>query len=302
MSARGVPSRRDRLATILVAPFMSCTARIPVYVLLTTLLFDTPMMQAVGFAGCYVLGIVAGLVSALIARRTLLKGDTMALAIELPRYRWPSLRTAIVSAWDRGIVFLKKAGTVILSISIVLWWLGSYPLVEAPAQAVGLRAEAAQVEDEAEARTLFEEADRLESAHQAERSFIGRIGGAVQPVFAPLGYDRQLTVGVLASFAAREVFVSTMAIVATGSEDFEDEGVRESLRSATRDDGQLIFTTAASWSLLVYFVLAMQCLPTLAVTAREAGGWKWAWVQLGWMFGLAYVGAFAAYRIALVLT
>jgi ferrous iron transport protein B len=298
MSARGVPGRRDRLATILVAPFMSCTARIPVYVLLTVLLFPgSPALQALAFAGCYALGVVAGVLSALIARRTILRGDTMALAIELPRYRWPSIRTAAITAWDRGLVFLRKAGTVILAISIVLWWLGSYPIVDPPPEAVAMRTQAAQVHDESQAAALTAEADALEASHQAERSFIGRIGSAVQPVFAPLGYDRQLTVGVLASFAAREVFVTTMAVVATGSEDVEDQGVLDALATAKRDDGTLIFTAATSWSLLVYFVLAMQCLPTLAVTAREAGGWKWAGLQLAWMFGLAYAGAFATFQI-----
>ena len=302
MSARGVPDRRDRLATILVAPFMSCTARIPVYVLLTVLLFpESPAMQALAFAACYALGIVAGILSALIARRTIVRGDTRAMAIELPSYKLPSLRTAAIAAWDRGLVFLRKAGTVILAISVVLWWLGSYPISEPPAEAVELRAEAAQVEDEAVAAAMNEHADELAASRQAEWSFIGRIGSFVQPVFAPLGYDRQLTVGVLASFAAREVFVSTMAVVATGHEDVEDEGVFSALATARRDDGSLIFDRPTSWSLLVYFVLAMQCLPTLAVTAREAGGWRWAGVQFGWMFGLAYVAAFAARHIAMAV-
>lgn len=296
MSARGVPSHRDRLATILVAPFMSCTARIPVYVLITTLLFESAIGRTLAFAGCYVLGITAGILSALIARRTILRGDTMPLAIELPRYGLPSLRTALVTALDRGLVFLRKAGTVILALSIVLWWLGEYPHSPPPPEVTQMRAQAAQVEGEARL-ALEAEADQLEARHQARRSFIGRMGAIAQPVFAPLGYDRQLTVGVLASFAAREVFVSTMAVVTTG-QDVEDEGVIESLQVATRDDGRPIFTTAASWSLLVYYVLAMQCLPTLAVTAREAGGWRWAMLQLGWMFGLAYIGAFAAFHIA----
>jgi len=125
IAARAVPDRRDRLATILTAPFMSCTARIPVYVLLTVLLFrDSPLMQAVAFTACYALGIAAGLLSALVARRTILRGPSRPMALELPSYRLPSVRTALFAAWDRGLVFLKKAGTIILAISIVLWWLG----------------------------------------------------------------------------------------------------------------------------------------------------------------------------------
>lgn len=126
---------------------------------------------------------------------------------------------------------------------------------------------------------------------------MGRIGSFAQPVFAPLGYDEQLTIGVLASFAAREVFVSTMAVVTTGSDDAEDEGVIQQIRTATRADGVTpVFTRATTWSLLVYYVLAMQCLPTLAVTAREAGGAKWALLQLGWMSAVAYGAALIVYQ------
>jgi ferrous iron transport protein B len=118
----------------------------------------------------------------------------------------------------------------------------------------------------------------------------------VQPVFAPLGYDRQLTVGVLASFAAREVFASTMAVQVAGTEDFEDEGIKRQIATAVRDDGTPVFTRATSWSLLIYYILAMQCLPTLVVTAREAGGWRWAALQLVWMSGLAYAAALIVYQ------
>jgi ferrous iron transport protein B len=143
-----------------------------------------------------------------------------------------------------------------------------------------------------EASTMLESADVIDARHQASQSFLGRIGSTAQPLFAPLGADRQLTIGILASFAAREVFVSTMAVQVAGSDDTEDEGVFAAVAGATRDNGTPVFTTATSWSMLVYFVLAMQCLPTLVVTAREAaagrGGWKWAALQFGWMSVVAY--------------
>ncbi|MCL4740734.1 MAG: ferrous iron transporter B [Phycisphaerales bacterium] len=296
IAARAVPDRRDRLATMLTAPFMSCTARIPVYVLLTVLLFrDSPLLQALAFTACYALGIAAGLLSALVARRTILRGPSRPMALELPSYRLPSLRTALLAAWDRGLVFLKKAGTIILAISIVLWWLGAYPGTEPPPEAVEIRerAEAAG----ADADALLAEADAIESRHATRRSFLGRMGEAAEPVFRPLGYDRQLTVGVLASFAAREVFVATMAIQIAGRDDVEESGVFEAVATATRDDGRTpIFTRATCWSLLVYYVLAMQCLPTLAVTAKESGHWKWALLQLGWMWGLAYASALVVFQ------
>ncbi len=297
MAARAIPDRRDRLATILVAPFMSCSARIPVYALLVFVLFPkSPAMQAVAFTGCYALGVVAGLFSSLVARRTILRGRSRPMALELPSYRRPSVKTAALTSIDRGGIFLRKAGTVILAISIVLWWLSAYPHVEPPEAVQTMRAQAETLEGDASAE-LNEQADQLEAQHAAQHSFIARMGEAVQPVFAPLGYDRQLTVGVMASFAAREVFASTMAVITSGSDEIEGDGPREQLASAKRDDGTPIFTAAVAWSLLVYYVLAMQCLPTLAVTARESGHVKWALLQLAWMCGVAYVGALVTYQV-----
>lgn len=314
MACRAIPDRRERLAAILSAPFMSCSARIPVYVLLTQILFPgRPAMQALAFAGCYVLGVAAGLLSALIARRTILRGAGRAMALELPSYKLPSLVTASLATWDRAWVFLRSAGTNILAISIVLWWLSAFPHAEPPREATVLRTfaahaaapgntpwpgdltreERARFDAEAgsdeRARAWEDEADAIEARHALQHSFAGSIGRFVQPVFAPLGFDWKLTVGVVSSFAAREVFVSTMAVMVTGHDDADDEGVRLAVSRALRDDGSPIFDTRTAWALLVYYVLAMQCLPTLAVTAKEAGGWKWAALQLGWMCGVAYL-------------
>lgn len=300
MSARAVPDRRDRLATILVIPFMSCSARIPVYVLLTQILFPgSSVRQALAFTGCYVLGIAAGLVSAVVARGTLLRGKSRGMALELPRYQLPSLLGATRQALGRGWLFVRKAGTVILAISVVLWWLGAYPGSGPSPAAERMREQAAQVaQSEPErASELVAEADAEDTRYSARRTFLGRIGSAVQPVFAPLGADRQLTVGILASFAAREVFVSTMAVQVAGTDDTEAEGVLAAVSGAVRDDGSRVFTPATGWSMLVFFVLAIQCLPTLVVTAREAGGWKWACLQFAWMSGLAYIASMLVYQI-----
>jgi len=305
MSARGIPDRRDRLATILVAPFMSCSARIPVYVLLTGLLFpQSPLKQAVAFTGCYALGVAAGLLSALVARRTILRGKSRPMALELPTYKRPSLRTAFMSAFDRGMIFAKKAGTLILAISVVLWWMSSYPHVQPPAKAVEMRAQAEVLMEQKtgataqEAEVLNSEADAMVARWNLQRSFAGRLGGAIQPIFGPLGYDWQLSIGVMTSFAAREVFVATMGVIVAGSSDTEGVGFAQKIAEAKRDDGvTALLPPAVAWSLLVYYVLAMQCLPTLAVTAKEAGGAKWALIQLAWMCGLAYVGALIMYQV-----
>ncbi len=283
MATRAIPDRRDRLAAILIAPFMSCTARIPVYVLLIGILFpDQPGTQAIAFTGCYVLGALGGLLTSLIARRTILKGKSRPMALELPSYRVPDLKSALLLTLDRGTVFLKKAGTLIVAISIVLWWLDAYPQHETPQEEV-----AAVVDGEAGGSIEVD-------AHQ---SFLQKIGSTVQPVFAPIGYNDELTVGVLASFAAREVFVSTMAVQVAGTDDVEDETVLESIENATRDDGSPIFNAPTAWSLLVFYIFASLCLPTTVVTAKESGGWRWAFLQLGWMSAVAYGGALIAYTI-----
>ncbi len=334
MATRAIPDRKERLATILVAPFTTCSARLPVYVLLTGLLFaNQPALAALAFVGCYALGMAAAVFSALIARRTILRGKGRPMVMELPSYKLPSLRTALITTYHRGWVFLKNAGTNILMICIALWWLSSYPKVEPPAEVSELRqlANAAEAESGSVSAgadnagrvspfdggpfvlrrekevpgTVFETpdetrdlADQLEARHQAANSFAGRLGKFIQPVFAPLGYDWQLSIGVMSSFAAREVFVSTMAVVVAGTDDAEDEGVLEQVANAKRDDGVTpVFTRATAWSLLIYYVLAMQCLPTLAVTARESGSWKWAFLQLGWMCGVAYIAAMVVYQV-----
>jgi ferrous iron transport protein B len=307
IACRGIPDRRERLATILVAPFMSCTARIPVYVLLTSLLFaDRPALAALAFTGCYVLGAATALITALLFRRTFLRGESRSMALELPGYRRPSLRMALLSTRDRALVFLRKAGTVILAMVITLWWLGAYPVASPSPEAAALREQASELraEDPDAADAIAEEAERVEARHAVANTFMGMAGRAAAPVFRPLGYDWQLTVGVLSSFAAREVFVSTMAVVtAAGEEDAaETESGLARIAGATRDDGVTpVFTRPVAWSLLVFYVLAMQCLPTLAVTAREAGDWRWAALQLGYMTLLAYAGALIAFHIAGVL-
>jgi ferrous iron transport protein B len=287
MSTRLIPDLRDRLTTILVAPFMSCSARLPVYVLLTTLLFaDRPGLAGLAFAGCYLLGALAALFTAKLFGSTILKGRAKPMILELPSYKTPSLRNALLTARDQGLSFLATAGTVIVAICIVMWWLSAYPKVEPPPEAARLRAAA-----------LVAEADALEVKSAQAGSFAGRIGHTLAPAFEPLGFDWQLTVGVLTSFLAREVFVSTMSVLAAGQAVADvDDGVVAKIRGMTRDDGRPVFTPATAASALVFFVLAMQCLPTLTVTRKETGGLKYAALQLGYMSGLAYVAAFMLYQ------
>jgi ferrous iron transport protein B len=299
MSTRLIPDRRDRLATILVAPLMSCSARLPVYVLLTSLLFPRqPLYAAACFAACYLLGALAALGTATLIGRTWLRGEARPMVLELPTYKWPSLRNAVFTAKDQGLAFLQTAGTVIMAICIVMWWLSAYPQVPPPERAVALRAQASTATmSDAQREVWLAEAEALEVKASQRGSFAGQLGRLAQPVFAPLGFDAQLTVGILTSFLAREVFVSTMSVLVGGSGDAEvDVGVIERIRSATRDDGTPLFTAATSASALVFFVLAMQCLPTLTVTRRETGSGRYAFLQFAYMSVLAYVAALVVYQ------
>jgi ferrous iron transport protein B len=283
----------------MVAPFMSCSARLPVYVLLTSLLFaDRPALAGIAFAGCYMLGAAAALLSAVLLGRTILRGRARPMVLELPTYKVPSLTNALLTAKDQGLSFLRTAGTIIIAICIVMWWLSAYPKTAPPPEAVALRAEASQSgTGDARAADLAARAEVLEARAAQAGSFAGRLGRAIQPVFAPLGYDWQLTVGILTSFLAREVFVSTMSVLAggTGASDV-DQGVVDRIRTMSRADGTPVFGPAAAASALVFFVLAMQCLPTLVVTRKETGGLRYPLLQLAYMSSVAYVSAMVVYQ------
>ena len=183
---------------------------------------------------------------------------------------------------------------------IVLWWLGTYPKSTESSAVAELRAKAAAVESVEEAEALVEEADSLASRESTAASYLGRIGKSVEPVFAPIGADWQLSISIMASFAAREVFVSSTSVLLGTGEEAEAEPLMDKIRNSRRDDGSPLLTPSSAAGLLVFFVLAMQCLPTLAVTRKESGAWKWAILQLTWMSLLAW-GMAAAIRMLILL-
>ena len=305
MCSRLIPDRQDRLATILVAPFLSCSARLPVYTLLIAFLFaDRPELAGVAFAGCYLLGGLAALITALIFRKTFLRGRSRPLVLELPPYQRPSLRSAVRVAFDRGVTFLVKAGTVILLISVVLWWLSAFPRIDESTAVSNLRSEATAVEsvNRDRAAELTIAADRLADREALSASFSGRLGHWVEPVFAPIGADWQLSIAILSSFAAREVFVSALLVTLGGDPEAGGSLVLDTVRRVQRDDGTPLLTFASAASLLVFYVLAMQCLPTLAVTRREAGGWRWALLQFFYMSIVAWILAAITYRLVAAMT
>jgi ferrous iron transport protein B len=290
--------------TILVLPLLTCAARIPVYAMLTALLFAArPLQASLVFTAAYALGVVAAVSMAFVFKRTILPGETKPLVLELPGYKLPGLRNALLTTYDRAWVFVKTAGSVILVFSVILWLLASYPKSEPPAEAAALDERAARLAaagDLAAAEAAASQARRLTSQHALAQSLAGRMGRWIEPALEPLGFDWQIGVGIVSSFAAREVIVSTLAIVyGVGKADAEEHpgSLYEKLRSATRSDGTPVFTTATSVSLLVFYVLAMQCMSTLAVARRETGGWRWPAFQFAYMTALAYLAALGAHQL-----
>lgn len=304
MATRAIDGKRDRLVTILVLPLLSCSARIPVYAMITALLFPAqPVMAGLLFTLAYSLGIGAALLMAFVFKATLLPGETRPLVLELPSYRLPSLKTALYVTLDRARIFVRRAGTIILAVSIVLWFLATYPKSDAPPESRALSSQAVESMEEGrleEAESLRRDAERLTAQSQLAESFAGRLGRLIEPAIAPLGFDWQIGVGIVSSFAAREVIVSTLAVVYGVGEAAIDENpgsLYDTLEAAVRSDGTPVFTTATSVSLLIFYVLAMQCLSTQAVTRRETGGWRWPLFQLGYMTALAWTASFVTFQL-----
>ncbi len=303
MASRVIENRRDRLVTILVSPLLSCSARLPVYTMLTALLVPSqPIKAALIFVGAYSLGIAAALLVAMALNRSILKGKAAPLLIELPSYKPPNLRNAALSMLDRGRVFLVKAGTVILLVSIGLWASATYPKSAAPREAVTMQQQAEQLEASGQtddASQLRVQAESLTAAHGLSNSLAGQVGHAIEPAIKPLGFDWRIGVGIVSSFAAREMIVSTLSIIhGVGAGDGGDEMLYESMRHAVADTGTPIYTPATCLSLLVFFVLAMQCLPTSIVARRETGTWKWPALQFVYMTLLAYSAAWVTFQVA----
>ena len=288
MATRTIQQREERLATIMVVPLMSCSARLPVYTLLISafvpqlLIGGVVGLQSVTMLGMYLLGTVTALAVAALFRRTLLRSDTRALIMELPPYSLPSVRVLLASVWQRVRIFLRRAGTVILAVSILLWALGRYP--QPPAGSV------------------------VTAEQQLSQSALGRIGHAIAPAVRPLGYDWKIGVSMIASFAAREVFVSTMGtIYSAGSESGASTPALAKRLREERDprSGAAVYTPLVAVGLMVFYVFALMCTSTVAITMRETGGgWRgsgWAALQFGYMLVLAYGMALLVYRSGLAL-
>jgi ferrous iron transport protein B len=286
MAARTIASPRDRLATILVAPFMTCSARLPVYTLLIAAFVPArsvlgPLgLQGLVMLALYLLGALTALASAALLKSTLLRSTPASFYMELPPYRWPTLRLLASQVWRSVRAFLKRAGTMILVASVILWVLLSFPRL--PEDEIADPARRAQV--------------------QLEASWAARAGHAIEPVLEPLGFDWRIGVGLIASLAAREVIIATLAqIYAIGDVD-DFDGLRDAIVE-DRDPvtGERVFTLATALALLIFFVFALQCTSTIVVMARETGSWRWPALAFTYMLGLAYAASFITFRVASAL-
>jgi ferrous iron transport protein B len=269
MSTRTIENPKDRLVTILVAPLMSCSARLPVYTLMIAVLFPAGFSsweKAGVMLAMYGLGLVAAFGMAWLFRKTLFKGEHSLLLLEMPPYRRPSLRVTLARMWERAVIFLKRAGTVILAISVIIWAISTYPK---PANPQATPAEALAT------------------------SYAGQLGHVIEPVIAPLGYDWKIGVGIISSFAAREVFVGTMSVIYSVQDGEKNApALRDAMLAERKTDGKPVFTPLVCVSLLVFYVLAMQCLSTVAVVRRETNSWRWPLFMIAYMTGLAWGASF----------
>jgi ferrous iron transport protein B len=311
LATRTIESRRDRLITMLTLPLISCSARLPVYALVTAVIFAAnerlfgifSVGAAVLFA-MYALSVLATLGAAFVLRRTVLRGPRLPLVLELPPYRIPVWRNVLSITQFRVQKFLVDAGTIILAMTIVLWALLSFPRSgDIASRHEAARAQVATSGAPASIReSQLAEIDGREAAEQMQFSLAGRLGRAIEPVIAPLGFDWRLGIGILGAFAAREVFVSTMGIV-FGIEDADEESgtLRASLQGARRSDGSKLMTPLTGVSLMIFFVLACQCMSTIVVVRRESGGWGWPAFMFGYMSVMAYIASLIVYQVGSAL-
>jgi ferrous iron transport protein B len=300
MATRVIPERRDRIATMLAAPMMTCSARLPVYALLISafvperyFLGGLINLQGLVLLGLYLLGIIGGIMTALLLKKTALSGPTPTFLIELPPYRLPNFRSVLIKLLARGKIFLTRAGTVIFTVAVLIWALAYFPRPQTILDDYDTRRGAAEstLQEPDLSRRLYE-LDQLEATVLLEQSLLGRTAKFVAPVFKPLGWDWKISAAVIAGFPAREVVIAVLGtIYAVGDIDSNENALVTRLRDAKHEDGSRVFTLSVVIGLLIFYAFALQCVATIAVMYRETNTWRWplfAWV---YMTGLGYAGA-----------
>ncbi|MBK7559166.1 MAG: ferrous iron transport protein B [Chitinophagaceae bacterium] len=300
MSARNIENKKERLLTIMITPLMSCSARLPVYTILIALVIPSELyfgflsLQGLVMMGLYLLGTVLALLVSWVMKWFIKSTERSFFILELPTYRAPRWKNALTTMIEKAKIFVFDAGKVIMMISLLLWVLSTYGPKEKMA------AVSAKYEQLIQANPLqAAELNKQRKTELLQSSFAGTLGKAIEPAISPLGYDWKIGIALITSFAAREVFVGTMATLYSVGEDADTNNstLREKMASAVRPDGSKVYDLATGMSLLMFYVIAMQCMSTLAVVKRETRSWKWPVIQLIYMTGLAYLLSWVVYRI-----
>ena len=303
MATRVIPNRRDRIATILAAPFMTCSARLPVYALLIAAFVPAQSvgwfnLQGIVLFGLYMLGIVAGLLTALLLKKTALHGPKPMFALMLPEFRRPNLQTVFMQLLGRALIFLKRAGTVIFAVAVVVWALAYYPRSDVIAADLDQQQSLAAANLSGEA--LNQAMSRFENeaaAAQLEQSWLGRAGKVVEPAFKPLGWDWKVSAAVIAGFPAREVVIAVLGTVYAVGGAADESTLAARLQAATWPDGRAVYTLPMVIGLLIFYACCLQCAATLAVIRRETNSWQWPLFAWAYMTTLGYVGALLVYQL-----
>jgi len=303
MATRVIENRRDRFATIMVAPLMSCSARLPVYLLLigafipATRVFGLVSLPALVLMAMYLVGVVVAIPVSWLLKKTILKGETAPFVLELPEYKVPSPAVVLSRVWGATREFVVRAGTLIFAASIVIWFAGYWPGDHGRQYA--LQRELETLEKDAPRADEISSALKRESSQLLEASLLGRMGHAIEPAVRPLGWDWKIGVGAIASFPAREVIIATLGTIYSlgGDVDEESDGLIGAIRSARWPDGTPVYNVPVALSVMVFFALCAQCVSTLLVIKRETQSWRWPILSFGYMTVLAYLGALLTYQL-----
>ena len=296
MSARNIENDKERLITILVTPFMTCAARLPIYVVIIGLIIPEEKiygfnLQGLALLGMYILGILGALGSAWILKKLIQSDFKSYLVLELPTYKMPVWRNVLLNVWEKSTGFVIGAGKIILAISIILWVLGTFGMGEKFNNAE-------EIVKTEKPNLSGAELENEITAYKLEYSFLGYMGQGIEPLVEPLGYDWKMGIGLISSFAAREVFVGTMATVYSLGDTEDELTIRQRMaKEINPNTGKPAYNLASGISLLLFYAFAMQCMSTIAVVRKETGSWKWTMIQLVFMTGLAYFAALIAYQI-----
>jgi ferrous iron transport protein B len=300
MAARTIENRKERLITILVTPLMSCSARLPIYVILIALvipdhtLWGVFKLQALVMMGLYLLGFFMALVVAKVMSWVMKSKEHSIFLMELPVYRAPRWKNALITMYEKARIFVTDAGKVILVIALVLWALATY----GPSQRMHAVTEKYETIGKQQGHELTVEQQEQFATDKLEQSYAGILGKTIEPLIRPLGYDWKMGIALISSFAAREVFVGTMAtLYSVGDADETSIPLRQKMANARRADGSKVYTLATGVSLMIFYAFAMQCMSTIAIVRRETRSWKWPMIQLAYMTGLAYLAALLAYQL-----